>query len=193
MKLEEMQKIWDSENNQTLYVMNEIAVEKFVKNKTYSANKRVNFVENFIIFINLLVPIVLLIITQLKDKQHFGEYAIAAFTLSVALYTYMYKMKRIKNQENWDKSMLASLDQAIYNATKQAKMTNIFLTWYTLILGILTVTNLVIEKTNIWLVAMIAFLFILGIVVGRWEQRAIHNKQLEDLIALREKLLSEND
>jgi len=191
MKLEEMQKIWDSKINQTLYVMDENAVEKFVKRKANSANKKAAYVENFIIIMNIIVPIILITITRLNDKQHFGEYALAAFMVATAIYTFIYKKRRISSQKNWGKSTLDAMEHAIHNATYQAKMTYIFLTWYTLIVGILAIVNLIIEDTNIWLILMIAFIFILGLVVGRWEQRAFHNKQLVDLISLRQKLVSE--
>jgi len=191
MKLEDMQKIWDSETNQTLYVMNQKAVESFVKKKANSANRKAAYVENFIIIMNLVVPIILMTIISLNNKQHFGEYALAAFMILTALFTYNYKRRRISSQKNWGKSMLDSMDHAIHNATYQAKMTNIFLIWYILIVGVLSVINLIIEKTNIWLILMIAFIFIIGLIVGRWEQKAWHNKQLEDLISLREKLVSE--
>lgn len=191
MKLEDMQKIWDSNTNQTLYVMDHKAVESFVKRKASSANKKAAYVENFIIIMNLVVPIFLLTIATLNNKQHFGEYALAIFMVLTALYTYNYKRKRINSQKNWGKSMLNAMDHAIHNATYQAKMTNIFLIWYILIVGVLSVVNLIIEDTNIWLILMIAFVFIIGLIVGRWEQRAWHNKQLEDLISLRAKLTSE--
>lgn len=191
MKLEEMQKIWDSKKNQTLYIMDENAVEKFVKRKANSANRRTAYVENFIIIMNLVVPVILLSIASLNDKQHFGEYAMAAFMVTTAVYTLIYKRRRISSQKNWGKSTLDAMDHAIHNSTYQVKMTNIFLTWYTLGVGVLTVINLIVEDTNIWIILMIAFTFVVGIVVGRWEQRACHSKQLEDLISLRHKLVSE--
>ncbi|MDF1697242.1 MAG: hypothetical protein P1U56_15470 [Saprospiraceae bacterium] len=62
MKLEEMQKIWDSKSNQTLYVMNEKSVENHVKSRAHKANKNAAYVENFIIVMNLVVPIILFVI-----------------------------------------------------------------------------------------------------------------------------------
>ena len=191
MKLEDMQKIWHSETNQTLYVMNQKAVESFVKKKANSANRKAAKVENFIIIMNLVVPVILLTLASLNNKQHFGEYALAAFMIITAFFTYNYKKRRINSQKNWGKSMLDSMDHAIHNATYQARMTNIFLIWYTLIVGVLSVTNLIIEKANVWLIVMIAFVFVIGLIAGRWEQRAWHNKQLEDLISLRSKLVSD--
>lgn len=191
MKLEEMQKIWDSESNQTLYVMNQNAVEHFVKTKANSANKKAAYVENFIIIMNLMVPIILFTIAYLNDKQDFGEYAIGTFMFLTVLLTFNYKRNRINSQKNWGKSIMDAVDQAIHNATYQAKMTKIFLTWYILGVGALSIINLIIEDTNIWLILMIAVIFIIGFVGGKWEQRAWHDKQRDDLISLKAKLLSE--
>ncbi|MDF1697241.1 MAG: hypothetical protein P1U56_15465 [Saprospiraceae bacterium] len=70
-------------------------------------------------------------------------------------------------------------------------MTKIFLTWYILGIGALSVINLIIENSNPWLIGMITVIFIIGFLVGKWEQRAWHDKQRDDLIALRSKLLSD--
>jgi hypothetical protein len=191
MKLSEMQKIWDSKTNQTLYVMDEKAVEKIVKIKAHKANKKAAYVENFIIVINLIVPIILFLLAYMNDKTDFGEYAIGIFMFLTVVLTFNYKRRRINSQKNSGKSMLDALEHAIHNATYQAQMTNIFLTWYILGVGLLTVINLIIEKTNIWLILMISFIFAVGMIVGRWEQSAWHDKQRDDLIALRDKLVSE--
>ena len=191
MKLEEMQKIWDSKSNQTLFVMNQESVEKHVKNRSNKVNKRAAFVENFIIGMNFIVPTILFLLAYLNDKLDFGEYAVGAFMFATVIFTFNYKMKRINSQKNWGITMLDSIDQAIHNATYQAKMTKVFLTWYILGVGALSVINLIIEDANPWLIVMISFVFLIGFIVGKWEQRSWHDKQRDDLIALREKLISE--
>jgi hypothetical protein len=51
-----------------------------------------------------------------------------------------------------------------------------FLTWYILGIGKLANTNLIIEEPNICYIIMISDIFVIGFVVGKWEQRAFLRK-----------------
>lgn len=192
MNLEDMKKVWDSESNQTLYVIDQSKVEQMVNNKSMSANKRASYVENFIIIMNLIVPVILFVIGGLNDKIGFGEYSMAVFCLISVGATFIYKRKRLSSQLNSGDTMLDNLKHAIHNATYQARMTDFFLTWYILGVGVLSIFNLVKEGTNIWIVISMALVFVVGLIVGRWEQRCWHEKKRDELISLLDKLEEEN-
>lgn len=191
MNIEDMQKIWDSESHRTLYVIDQSKLEKIVNQKSLDANRRAAYVENFIIAMNVLVPLILFLIGGLNDTLDFGEYAIGTFCLITVIATFIYKRRRVGSQLNFGDSMLDNLDHAIHNARYQAKMTDFFLTWYILGVGILSIINLIREGTNIWFVMGIAIVFVIGLIVGRWEQKCWHEKKRDELISLRKKLTEE--
>ena len=189
MNIEDMKKIWDSEGNQTLYVLNESKVESIVNKKSLDANKRASYVENFIITVNLVLPIALFIFASIKEELNFGEWALILFSLLSAMGTYYYKRVRISNQLNAGDAMLDNLDQAIHNATYQARMTQFILTWYIIGVASLMIYNMIREGTNIWFIVGISFTFIVAWFVGRWEQKCWHDKKRDELIALKRKLM----
>ena len=188
MNLEDMKKIWDSDSNQTLYVIDQHKMDQIVNKKSINANRRVNYVENIIIILNIGIPIIIFALTKGSDKVGFGEYSIGLLTLSTAVGTYYYKRVRLANQLNEGDSILNNLDQAINNATYQSKLSNFLLIWYILGVATLSVINLILEDTNIWLIVMMIFIFIVALAVGRWEQRCWHDKKRDELIDLKRKL-----
>jgi len=70
MNIEEMQKYWDSENQRTLYTIDEEAMDKIILKKSKRANKRSKLVEDLIAWMNILVPTFLLFIYWLNNKRY---------------------------------------------------------------------------------------------------------------------------
>jgi hypothetical protein len=189
MNIEEMQKYWDSENQRTLYTIDESAMDRIVLKKSESANKKSKLVEDIIIVMNILVPIFLLMIYWLNNRVNVGAYLTAAFMLSSAAYILIARRRRENEWKSQGDTVLNHLDEAIHNATATAKMTNAFLIWYILGIGSLNVVMLIVDDTPWYLVVGVSFFFIIAIIAGRWEQRAWHDKRRDDLIALREKII----
>jgi len=183
-----MQKIWDSESNQTLYIMNQSKVDEIVNKKSNNAHARANYVEGFIIIMNVVVPLILLLIGGLHDTIGFGEYSFCGFALITVIATLIYRRNRIKSQPVLGDSMLDNLDHAIHNATHQARMTGFFLIWYIVGVGVLSIYNLILEEANIWFIIGMTIVFVIGLIVGRWEQRCWHERKRDELISLRNKL-----
>ena len=183
-----MRKVWDSDSNQTLYVIDQSKMNQMVNKKSMSANRRASYVENFIIIMNIGIPIIIFTLTGLNDNIGFGEYSIGALTIATAAGTYYYKRVRLANQLNEGDSVLNNLDQAIHNATYQSRLSKFLLTWYIGGLAILSISNLILEETNLWFILMIGFVFIVALVVGQWEQRCLHDKKRNELIDLKCKL-----
>ncbi len=188
MNLEDMKKVWDSDSNQTLYVIDQFKMDQMVNKKSMSANRRASYVENFIIIMNVGIPIIIFTLTGLCDSIGFGEYSIGLLTLATAAGTYYYKKVRQANQLNEGDSVLNNLDQAIHNATYQSRLSKFLLTWYIGGIAILSIFHLILEKTNLWFILMITVTFIIALVVGRWEQRCLHDKKRNELIDLKRKL-----
>jgi hypothetical protein len=63
MEFEEMQKIWDSQNNETLYAINEKSLHNSIKQKGRNINKYVMFFEWAMIVSTLFVALALTIDT----------------------------------------------------------------------------------------------------------------------------------
>jgi membrane protein implicated in regulation of membrane protease activity len=193
MNIQDMQKIWDTESNQTLYVLDEASVLNRINRKVISTERRANRTENFIIAINVFVTIVLFVIAILNNKLGTWEYLMALFAAITIGFVLYYRKKRHEFQSQIGDKMLDNLNKAIHHATIQAKMTDLFLIWYIIGVSVLTISNMFIQNISIWFILPIALVMLIGFIVGRWEQRSIHEKKRDELIDLRAKLVEEVD
>lgn len=193
MNIQDMQKIWDTESNQTLYVMDEASVVKRVNKKVISTEKKANRTENYIIAINVFVTVVLFTIAILNHHLGYWEYLMAVFAVVTIGFVLYYRKKRYSFQSQVGDKMLDNLNRAIHHATIQAKMTDLFLIWYVIGVGSLTISNMFIQNISIGFILPIALAMVIGFIVGRWEQRSIHEKRRDELIDLRAKLVEEVD
>lgn len=191
MNIQDMQKIWDTDSNQTLYVLDEASVINRIDKKVRSAAKKANRTENYIIAINVFMTVVLFALAILNDHLGYWEYIMAVFAVLTIGFVLYYRKKRHEYQAQVGDKTLDDLNRAIYQATVQAKMTDLFLIWYIIGVAVLTVSNMFILNISIWLILPIALVMVIGFIVGRWEQRCVHEKRRDELIDLKAKLMEE--
>lgn len=188
MNIKEMQKIWNSDTQNFLYAIDEKGMEGIIKNKKAKAIKRVNLVENLIMWMNIILPFALICLSWISGKNKGSVYIMAAFMLLSAAYIAYHKNLRIRSYKNWGKSMLDSLEEAIHNATYQARLSKTLLVWY--LLGLAIISMLIIEGKPWWFTLLLSLFFGLAFYFGRWEQRCFHDRYRDELITLRDTLLS---
>lgn len=190
MKIEEMQKFWDSENQQTLYTINEDAMQQIITKKRTSAIKRVSRIEKVFIAINIFVAGFLFFVTLLNDEFTNSMTALIIFHLLTAIYTLYFRQDRLNNVEVHGNSMKENLDEAIYHAEKQSQLSKLALTWYIIIAGALSVLNFVELELPWYYSVSLALFFVFAYVTGIIEQRFYHEKKRDDLIQIREKIIN---
>ena len=186
-----MQKIWHSESNQTLYVFDEANVVKQINKKLKSATNKANRIENYIIGLNVFVTVVLFTIAILNDNLGNWEYLMAIFALITIGFVLFYRKKRHEFTAEPGDKVLADLNQTIHHTTIITKITNLFLIWYILGVAILTISNMCLQEISFWFITPIAVTMLIGYIVGRWEQKNIHEKRRDQLIDLKTKMLEE--
>ncbi len=188
MMFDDIQKIWDSDKNENLYIINSNGMEKIIKSKNKAAGTRVNRVEQGLMWMNIILPLGLILFAALKGKHKAGVYFMEAFMFLTAAYISYHRRLRIKSQQNWDKTMLGSLDEAIHNASYQARLTSTLLVWYLLGLGVISILLLIAEGEPLWLVLLMAGFFAGAFWLGKWEQRCFHDRYRDELLDLKSKL-----
>ena len=85
--------------------------------------------------------------------------------------------------------MLDTLDEAIHNATYQARLSKTILIWYLLGMAIISISMLIVEGKSIWLISVMIVFFVFALFVGKWEQRVFHDRYRDELVAFKEKLI----
>ena len=97
MNLEEMEKVWNSETQETLYAIDQKGMSNIVNKKGAKTLKRVSLVENLLMWMNIILPTGLIILTIVANKPKASVYFMSAFMFLTAAYIGYFRNK--KNQQ----------------------------------------------------------------------------------------------
>lgn len=189
MEFEEMKKIWNEQNQQPLYTINEAALHNHIRSKKQSAKKISNFTDVFLIIANIAAAAIILITSFTKDSGNIYIYVLTGLMIATAAFVYAGHLKRKKRENIFDKSMLGDLDHAIANATFQVMLSQI-IRWYTLPVGTLTVLALWESQNQIWFLFLVLLFFGFTWIASRWEH-GIYARKRRELEVLHAKLTKE--
>lgn len=167
MEFEDIQKIWDTQNKEPMYVINETALHKGIRSKSSRANKTANINEIGLMSISTITGL-LLLVDAIIDKQGFFSYLVAITLFLTGVYVLIGRKRRKKKELQFDRSMLGELDHAISNVDYMITVSKTFLWWYILPIGITSMIN-VAQATPFmsWKWMLIPASFVLSFVVVR--------------------------
>jgi len=190
MEFEEMKKIWDSQNKQTVYAINEDALYNRILTKKRQANSITNFSELLIIIVNLAVGFFVTVISLAEKGSHFIYlYILSLWMFGTALYSIISRVRRIRGERQFDRTMLGDLHLAIYTATYQVRLSQI-MRWNFLPVGGLTVLGVWGGGKPLWITGVMLLVFTLAYYASGWEH-SIYESRKRELEILRGKLSSE--
>jgi hypothetical protein len=190
MEFDEIKKIWDMQNNEALYAINEQALHNRILSKKRSAGHIANLSELLLIVVNMAAGLFILGLALFKSTDNIFTYLLTAWTLVTALYVLVTRIRRRKDENRFDRSMLGDLHHAISNAAYQVRLSGIML-WNGIPMMILLLLGFWESgKLSIWVIVFILTFFILVSYAARWEH-GIYKRKKRELEILQEKL--END
>lgn len=190
MEFEEMKKIWDSQNNETLYVVNEEVMHRAVKTRKKKASKLVGINEVGLILINLIVGS-LQLYEGIIGGGDLWDILMGTFMFAVIGYIVYLRLSRKKEEEQFDRSMLGELDHAMHNTQSLMKIGRTMVWWYMAPIGVMVFSRLIVIGAAWHLFLLIAGLLLFGTFISQWEVRRCHSPRLHKLQELRNKLLEE--
>ncbi|MFK7804047.1 MAG: hypothetical protein AB8G95_20600 [Anaerolineae bacterium] len=189
MEFEEMQVIWNSQNNEKLYAVNEEALFENIKRKGRSVNKYVKFVEVVMIFMNLTVGLWLLY-EGLSDAS-WGQIVLAALYLIYSAYSVYRWFTRRQDEEQFEPTMLGELDKAIWRSNYLMRQGRDMVYYYLLPIVVVSILFLLLDGgDHLPTIAILILLVPATYYGGRWEIRKFHAPKKRDLEALRRTLLA---
>jgi len=153
MEFDDIKKIWDTQNNQPMYVINEAAFEKTIATKKNKGVHITNISELLSIIVNLGGGTIILLMNILSNTPDLYLYALTAWMMITGIYCLYERMKRIRGNAQFDRTMLGDLDYAISIANYQVRFSGL-MRWNILPIGALIILGMW-NKENI-----------LGIVIG---------------------------
>lgn len=178
MEFDEMQKIWDSQNNEPLYAINENALHNRIMSKKKTGYHITNTSELLLIIVNAGAGLFILGVNFSKPGMNIYKYLLAGWMLLSALYMLVSRIRRMKNSHQFDRSMLGDLSDAISVATYQIRLSQAG-RWNILPMGILCLLWLWASGKPTWSIAVVAISFAFAVYAARWEHSIYKNRKRE--------------
>ncbi|MBL6447788.1 hypothetical protein JMN32_15825 [Fulvivirga sp. 29W222] len=190
MEFEEMKRIWDTQNNEHVYAINETALHKKIIGRKKYTSVSAGRAELIVIFSNILAIGIMTVSGIMKGEVSVFTYALGAVLLFIAIFMTMSRIRRMRSQDKFEASMLGDLEHAIANARYQV--------WFSRIarLGLLPIA--VITLVAVWdgdtswwkWLLILAFFAVMYFLSGK--ERNCTVRQMKKLEALRDNLQKEN-
>jgi len=184
MEFEEMQKIWDAQSNQPFYAIDENALHNRIQAKKRQSSHITNISELLLIIVYAGAGG--LIFGIFRQDRNIFMYVMAAWMLGCALYLLISRIRRIRGNRRFDRSMRGDLDHAIAVATYQVRLSQIML-WNILPIGILILLGAWEGGKSIWVAGLILVCFGFAYYGGTLEHR-IYKARKRELEMLKDKL-----
>lgn len=146
MNIEDMQKIWNAQEQKAYYVIDEERLFDQIKRRAKRIDHAVNRDEIGLIIISVL-SVGILFITKPGD---FFTFATMAMLIAVGIYVFIARKKRIKSEEEFDLTMIDHVDQAISQTKYRIRSARSFIWWYILPLAVPTFGNMLTSDNKAW-------------------------------------------
>jgi hypothetical protein len=189
MEFEELQKIWDAQTNRPLYVINEKNMYNYILSKKKQAHHITNISELLLIVVNIGAGIFVLAMSYFRQSGNIFMYLLSAWMLGSALFMLVSRIRRIKGDNRFDRSMRGDLDHAISVAIYQVRISKI-MRWNILPIGILSFLGVWEGEKPIWIAVVMLTFFALVYYASGWEHN-IYERKKRELESLQAKLENE--
>ena len=190
MEFNELKKIWDSQNNEPLYAINETALHNRILSKKKTGYHITNTSELILIIVNAGAGLFVLGVNLSKPVVNIYMYILAAWMLLSAVYMLASRIRRIKSSHRFDRSTLGDLANAISVASYQVKLSQAG-RWNILPIGLLSLLVLWTSGKATWLIVIMAILFAFAAFATKWED-SIYKTRKRELEILQKKLKGED-
>ena len=188
MEFEELQVLWNKQDSERLFAINEDAMYRSIQRKRRSVERLLDLLEWMMIGVNLIVAIVLWVDTvryagpqfQLIISGMYGLY------LGVALAR---RAIRRRGQEQFEESMLGELDKAIWGMDYLIRQSRGIVWWYLAPVLLVAAALLALNGKGVWALALVLGVLPLSYFGSRWEVRRFFLPKRRNLVALRKRLL----
>lgn len=182
MEFEEIKKVWDAQNSEPLYVINETALRNSITSKKDKGIHITNVSELLSILVNFGAGALIMAT---------GMFLLAGWMIIVGVYCLAGRIRRKMGEKQFDRSMLGDLDHAVSIASYQVRFSGL-MRWNIIPVGLLILWELW-DKENTGntvtlMIAMVLF-FALAFFASGWEHNYYKSRRRQ-LIELRNMLLS---
>lgn len=179
-----MKVIWDSQNEEKLYAINEDALYAQIKRKGKSVNRSLQRFEMVMIGVNVLVAIALIVAEFPYDGDLYG-FLLPNIYIAYAVLAIILRRARPQQERLFAQSMIGELDKAIWRANYLIKRSRELIWWYLLPLTILTAVEIFFNGQLLLAFAIVLVMGGVGVLGARWEVKQKYLPRKESLESLR--------
>lgn len=183
--------IWDRQNEEKLYALNENVLYQQIKRKRKSISRLLLRSEVGVIGINLLVAIILVFAAYLNNSGP-DEYLLASIFLAYAVFGIVLRQKRVQTDADvsFDRNIMGELDKAIWQINYLVKHSHQQIRWYMLPLTAIIAGKLLYDGLPLAALAVILVMGGAGVGTQWWQIYKKYLPQKESLVLLRTTLIS---
>ncbi|MBO0951096.1 hypothetical protein [Fibrella forsythiae] len=186
MEFDELQKIWDVQTKEPMWVINETVLRNRVQAKTQQTFHITRISELLSIIVNAAAGSFVLAVNLAKSPANLAMYLLATWIFATALYVLVSRIRRLNGEKTFDRTVLGELAHAISMATYQVRLSRL-LRWNMLPIVALTLLGVWEGGKSVWLLLGLIAFFALAYVASGWEH-SIYAAKKRELEVLREKL-----
>ena len=190
MEFEEMKRIWDTQNNEPVYAINEEALRKRIEGKKKQVSYTTGLSELIIIGANILAAGIIMVSGAIEGKQSTFAYLLAAAMVLTAVFMAVSRIRRMRSEDRFEASMLGDLDHAITNARYQVWLAAAG-RWGLLPIALFTTLSVWDDGTTWWKLLLVLAFFVAAYFLSGKEYKCIKHRK-NKLEALRDNLQKQN-
>ncbi|MBO6571025.1 hypothetical protein GYB29_11220 [bacterium] len=190
MQFNDLQKIWDSQNNKPMYVIREEVLHQKIIAKGRKAGRTANITEWILILTGSTAAGILIYFDFIKDEGNtFSFISVVLFSL-ITVYGLINRFLRKNKAEGFVRSVLGDLEHALSVSEYQVSLSKGMLYGFWPAVFFISLLSLIMSDKPIWYSIIFGLLFIAVSFLSRWEHRCYVHRRNE-LAALKKKLTEE--
>jgi positive regulator of sigma E activity len=185
MEFEEMQVIWDSQNSEKLYIIDEAALHKQIWKKSQSADRKVNMFEALLIVVNLTAAVVL-VIEGVVDGGDIRNYVMGAFYGAFGIFGIVRRLRRRKEaRQQFEPTIVGEIDKTIWQVNYLIDQSRSLIIYYLLPLIALFIIGDLVTGDFSWFSLLSLLLIPFSYFGGKWEVNKWYAPKKREMEALR--------
>ena len=190
MDFEEMKVIWDSQNDEPLYAINQAALRESINRKARGFKKLVLFFE-FVMLASSFGGGIAFLIAPLAYGYNYHQIASGVIFLMVSIYFFTSIRKRLAQEASFEASLLGDLDKSLWQVKNHIARSRALKLGFILPCCIAIIIDFAFEMSPSRIIFLVAFLVVLGLATWGIEKeiKCLYAPKERKLESLRELLL----
>ncbi len=186
MDFNDMKKIWDEQNKQSLYAIDEKALHNRVIKKKTKASAIASKSEKYMIGSLIIASLIVWVATVYTGDFELLPLVLSGFMLTMAGLLYSKRSKRLKWQNTFDRSILGDLEEAIANAEYQLRISKLSRNLFFVVAAVTLFDVLSVEE---WWKSLVTLGFFLVVYrLAKWEYKTFYLSQRNNLVGMKEQI-----